>query len=119
MISKMGKKVFRPHLDFFIDPIFRATRNSNRGCAVAAEDSLIAMEKTYGQNIFNAIIDGVDPSYPADFQRIKESTAMTQNFGFGPPEGAFPIPGGMPPPGQFPIDVHPGIMGKAPLQRPE
>ena len=29
MISKMGKKVFRPHLDFFIDPIFRATRNQN------------------------------------------------------------------------------------------
>jgi hypothetical protein len=66
------KKKFRPFLELFLDALFRNVGNSNRNCAAAAEDCLLAMEKQLGENIFKAVLEKENPGYVDKFMSIKQ-----------------------------------------------
>jgi hypothetical protein len=69
--SGLGKKKFRAYVDMYVEPTFRNCTNANQNCAAAAQDFLIALQQTYGENIFRAILEGVDPRYPQQFEQYK------------------------------------------------
>lgn len=68
--------------------------------AIAAQDFILAMEKTYGPGIFKAILEGHDERYVADLAGFKEKGAMMggQDFVY-PPRG---------PPGKYGYGVGSG-----------
>jgi len=64
VLERIGKKKFRGHVEMFLDPAFRAAKiEANQNLAVAAQEFILAMEKTYGQGIFKAILEGHDDRY--------------------------------------------------------
>jgi hypothetical protein len=54
--------------------------------AVAAQDFILAMEETYGQGIFKAILEGHDERFIKDLERFKQEGANTgpQDFIYPP-----------------------------------
>ena len=72
----MGKKKFRAHVELFLDPAFRTAKVlEHQGMALAAQDFILFLEKTYGQGIFKAIVESHDDRYVADLQKFKEAAS--------------------------------------------
>lgn len=83
IITNMGKKKFRAHVELFLDPSFRTAKVlEHQGMALAAQDFILFLEKTYGQGIFKAIIEGHDERYIADLQKYKEQAQRLPNQDF-------------------------------------
>jgi len=95
IVKNLGKKKFRGYIEIFLDPAFRNAKNQEaQNMAIAAQDFILALEKTYGENIFNAILEGHDDRYIADLKRHKEAGIRSANQEFVyPPQGAW-APGG-------------------------
>jgi hypothetical protein len=55
--------------------IFLCFLDENQNCKAAAEDFLILLKKTYGDNIFKAIIESHDSRYLSEL----EGLAMIEN----------------------------------------
>jgi hypothetical protein len=67
IITNMGKKKFRGHVELFLDPTFRTAKvHEHQGMAIAAQDFILFLEKTYGQGIFKAIVESHDERFLAD-----------------------------------------------------
>lgn len=72
ILRKIGKKKFRGFVELFLDPVFRNAKNlENMNMALAAQDFILEMEKTYGPSIFKAILEGHDDRYVADLERYR------------------------------------------------
>ena len=57
ILRNIGKKKFRGFVELFLDPVFRNAKNQdNLNMALAAQDFILEMEKTYGPGIFKAIL---------------------------------------------------------------
>lgn len=73
ILRNIGKKKFRGYVELFLDPTFRNAKNQdNLNMALAAQDFILEMEKTYGAGIFKAILESHDDRYIADLEKFKE-----------------------------------------------
>mmetsp|Transcript_39540 Transcript_39540/g.60389 ORF Transcript_39540/g.60389 Transcript_39540/m.60389 type:complete len:256 (+) Transcript_39540:1576-2343(+) len=92
ILERIGKKKFRGYVELFLDPSFRAGKlEESQNLAVAAQELLLAMEKTYGSSIFKAILEGHDDRYISLFERFKSEAYKSQDFvypagGMRPPQ---------------------------------
>ena len=87
----MGKKKFRNYVELFLDPIFRAANNKdNQNMAISAQDLTLELEKTYGQSIFKAILEGHDERYVKDLERFRQESIKPKDFDYSVPPGAKP-----------------------------
>ena len=96
IIQNMGKKKFRGHVELFLDPAFRTAKVlEHQNMALAAQDFIMFMEKTYGPGIFKAIVEGHDERYLADLQRFKEEASRmpVHDFVYNPKQAPSDIPG--------------------------
>jgi hypothetical protein len=87
VLKGIGKKKFRNIIELFLDPTFRAANNlENLNMAVAAQDFILDMEKTYGSGIFRAILEGHDQRFIQDLERFKQEGSNTgpQDFIYPP-----------------------------------
>jgi hypothetical protein len=101
IINNVGKKKFRGYVETFLDPTFRNAKNlESQNMAISAQDFILFLEKTYGENIFKAILESHDDRYIAELKTYKEQGAMMQNQDFV-----------YPPRPQAPADM---VMTKAP-----
>ena len=74
ILKNLGKKKFRGHVDTFLDPAFRnAKKKEEQNMAIAAQEFILDMEKTYGQNIFKAIVESHDDRYVNDLNEYREA----------------------------------------------
>lgn len=49
ILDNLGKKKFRGHVELFLDPAFRTAKVlEHQGMALAAQDFILFLEKTYG-----------------------------------------------------------------------
>jgi len=72
ILRNLGKKNFRGYIELFLDPTFRNAKNQdNLNMALAAQDFILEMEKTYGAGIFKAIVEAHDDRYIADLEKFK------------------------------------------------
>lgn len=95
ILRNLGKKKFRGYVEVFLDPAFRNAKNQdNLNMALAAQDFILEMEKTYGAGIFKAILEAHDDRYIADLDRFRaEGAAMKpKDFVYPPRQGVQPIP---------------------------
>lgn len=86
-MQNLGKKKFRAFLELFLDPAFRTAKVlEHQGMALAAQDFILFLEKTYGSGIFKAVVEGHDERLVADLQKYKEAAARlpTQDFQYNP-----------------------------------
>lgn len=87
-MENLGKKKFRAFLELFLDPAFRTAKVlEHQGMALAAQDFILFLEKTYGSGIFKAIVEGHDDRLVADLQKYKDAAArlpMNQDFQYNP-----------------------------------
>jgi hypothetical protein len=92
ILKGIGKKRFRGFVELYLDPCFRAANNQdNLNMAVAAQDFILDLEKTYGNGIFKAILEGHDERYVQDLERYRQEGIKTgpQDFVYPPqPAGA-------------------------------
>lgn len=98
IVDNLGKKKFRSFVEVTLDPAFRNLKNENQNCKVSAEDYLIHLKKTYGDNIFKAILESHDPRYLQELERLTmiENTIPKQEGFIYPnvtqiPEGSGPM----------------------------
>ena len=76
IVENLGKKMFRGYIELFLDPVFRCAKNEQNACmAVAAQDFVLALEKTYGEGIFKAIVEGHDERLVAELKTVKDDAA--------------------------------------------
>ena len=124
ILTQMGKKKFRAYIELFIDPTFRVARsldNSEANMNISAQDFIITMEKSYGENIFRAIVEGHDDKLLPALQSIKEegqrqvpTDFIYPGFNHQPPS-AFGLGSGKGPvAGQLNIEDSDLMMTKAP-----
>jgi len=74
ILENLGKKKFRASVELFLDPAFRTAKDlEHQGMALAAQDFILSLEKTYGQGIFKAILESHYERYVADLQRYKDA----------------------------------------------
>jgi hypothetical protein len=67
ILKNLGKKKFRGYVETFLDPTFRNAKSAEaQNMAIAAQDFIMELEKTYGENIFKAILASHDDRYIAD-----------------------------------------------------
>ena len=105
ILRNLGKKKFRGYVELFLDPTFRNARNQdNLNMALAAQDFILEMDKTYGAGIFKAIVQGHDDRYVADLERFKSQGESMKQQDFVYPAAA---PAGQAVPAEF-------VMTKAP-----
>ena len=72
ILRNLGKKKFRGYVELFLDPAFRNAKNQeNLNMALAAQDLILEMEKTYGTGIFKAILESHDDRYVADLEKFR------------------------------------------------
>jgi hypothetical protein len=65
----MGKKKFRPYVELFLDTAFRVARSEDpmqTNLIFAAQDFIVECDKTYGENIFKAIVESHDDKYVSE-----------------------------------------------------
>ena len=86
VLKGIGKKKFRGYIELYLDPTFRAANNlENLNMAVAAQDFILDLEKTYGPGIFKAILEGHDQRFIQDLERFKqEGSTGCQDFIYPP-----------------------------------
>merc|ERR1719329_255377 len=73
ILRNIGKKKFRNQVEIFLDPAFRNAKNQeHQNMSYAAQDFILAMERTYGQGIFKAILEGHDDRFIQDLEGYKE-----------------------------------------------
>ena len=83
IMKNLGKKKFRAHVDDMLDPAFRnSKRLENMNMAIAAQDFILAMDDTYGQSIFKAIVESFDDRYLQDLDQYKKSAAQNKQQDF-------------------------------------
>ena len=84
ILQNIGKKKFRGFVEIFLDPAFRNAKNQeHQNMSYAAQDFILAMEKTYGQGIFKAILEGHDERFVQDLQKYKEvGQDLNQDFNY-------------------------------------
>jgi len=71
IVDNIGKKKFRSFVETCLDPAFRCMKQEeNQNCKIAAEDFIIHLKKTYGDNIFKAILESHDPRYLQELDRL-------------------------------------------------
>ena len=93
IVEHLGKKKFRGFLELFLDPAFRTAKvPEHQGMALAAQEFILFLEKTYGSGIFKAIVEGHDDRLVADLMKFKEAAARlpTQDFHYNPPAAGGP-----------------------------
>lgn len=74
----MGKKKVRAYIELFLDPVFRVAGLKDpamNNLVFAGQDFILQCEKSYGENIFRAIVEGYDEKYLPVLKRIKEEAA--------------------------------------------
>lgn len=87
IVENLGKKKFRAFVEIFLDPAFRTAKVlEHQGMALAAQDFILFLEKTYGSGIFKAIVEAHDDRLVADLQKYKDAAARlpTQDFQYNP-----------------------------------
>ena len=93
IVKNLGKKKFRGYVDTFLDPAFRNAKKQQQeqNMAIAAQEFILDLEKTYGENIFRAILESHDDRYNNDLKEYKEAglRAANMDFVYPPREGAF------------------------------
>lgn len=92
ILKNLGKKKFRGYVELFLDPSFRTAKiQDQQNMAISAQDFVLDLEKTYGENIFKAILEAHDDRYLGDLQKYKEAGLRSANMDFIYPvrEGAF------------------------------
>lgn len=92
IVKNLGKKKFRGHVELFLDPAFRnAKKQDQQNMAIAAQEFIVDLEQTYGENIFKAILESHDDRYINDLKQYKEAglRAANMDFVYPPREGAF------------------------------
>lgn len=75
ILTQVGKKKFRASVELFLDPAFRVARMEDpqqANLTYAAQDFIVECDKTYGENIFKAIVEGHDDRYVSELRKIKE-----------------------------------------------
>lgn len=91
ILKNLGKKKFRAYVELYLDPTFRTAKVVEfQGMALAAQEFLLFMEKTYGEGIFKAIVEAHDDRLLKDFQEYKDAANRlpTQDFIYPPRPGA-------------------------------
>lgn len=74
ILQSLGKKKMRGHLEMFLEPTFRNARpvdGVETNMSIAAQDFVLEMDRQYGENIFKAIVEGVDDRLLVSLQKIK------------------------------------------------
>ena len=77
IVSSIGKKKFRPHLELFLECTFRIARSLEQydtSMALSASDFLVFLDKTFGENIFKAIVEAHDERNVKLLQQLKEES---------------------------------------------
>lgn len=91
MLENIGKKKFRSFVEITLDPAFRNLKNEHQNCKVSAEDYLISLKKAYGDNIFKAIIEGHDPKFLPELDRLTMiENSIPKQDGFIYPNNSIP-----------------------------
>ena len=89
ILTSLGKKKFRAYVELFLDPTFRNARSfdhKDTNMSIAAQEFVLALNKTYGENIFKAIVESHDDRLLKALAEIKEegSRVQTQDFVYPP-----------------------------------
>jgi hypothetical protein len=64
MLDRMPKKKFRPSLELFLDPAFRAAKHeTHQNMAVAAQNFILKCDEVYGVGIFKAVVESHDEKF--------------------------------------------------------
>lgn len=89
ILNNLGKKKFRGYVELFLDPVFRSAKDEQyMNMAVAAQDFILEMEKTYGENIFKAIVESHDERFVKDLNTYKSlKNYGERDFYYGPQGG--------------------------------
>ena len=82
--TRLGKRLFKMHLELFIDSIFAATSCDVPLTVAAGEDCLIQLGKFLGVGILRGRIENHDPRYLSDYDRIQQH----------PGQNGIPLPSG-------------------------
>lgn len=92
IVENLGKKKFRSYIEMFLDIAFRCAKSQeNQLMAVAAQDYILAMSKTYGESIFKAIVEGHDERYLDELKRIKDVDSKPKDFIYPTMQGQSPM----------------------------
>merc|ERR1719263_1745122 len=97
IVVNVGKKPFRGYVELFLDPAFRCAKSDeHRNMGAAAQDFILELEKTYGPNIFKAIVESHDERFVNDLLKYKEfSSNGPKDFNY--PAMKFEVPGALNP----------------------
>jgi hypothetical protein len=86
IIKNIGKKEFRPFIELFLDPVFRAAKDqANQNMAVQAQDLVIEWEQVYGEGIFKGILENHDERFIEDLKKFKQENVRPKDFHYQPP----------------------------------
>ena len=75
----MGKQIFRPFLDSFIDNSFRNAKSENQNRALSAQVFIVELGKVYGESILRGVLSMVDDGYVNTYLSYKQTLQYMRN----------------------------------------
>eukprot|EP00347_Sterkiella_histriomuscorum_P007190 403349918 len=70
IIKSVGKKVFRPYLELFLDSAFRSAKDDRYNCQFPAQQFIMTLIKEYGEGIMKAVVESHDDRLLRDLDDI-------------------------------------------------
>ena len=85
IFKSVGKKKLRGFVELFLDPTFRNAKSLDHqatNMSLSAQDFILELERTYGENIFRAIVESHDDHLLPELKRIREEGQRGQAIDF-------------------------------------